>query len=204
MSKKRPAERTSLGFECAAALHAARQQKVATGSVLNMNDVAAIIDRVDRERTQKGPATAEAVTAYSQEIGYPLDGAAWCAFYAAKNWRSTGDQQPVTDWPAEVRLWKEERWGVGTIALVSASPTEVSRAKEDATTFPPSRPWTPECDAQEEDADEEGEGKPEFGAIEVRQKLEALLELYGAMLSPVQRAHASEQFEALCQERGWN
>lgn len=48
------------------------------------------------------PSPAE-VTAYSEEIGKPIDGAAFCDFYASKGWKVGG--QAMKDWKAAARNW---------------------------------------------------------------------------------------------------
>ena len=54
------------------------------------------------------PPTPEQVTAYSIEIGYPLDGQAWCDSYAQKGW--TVGKVKMKDWQAAVRNWKANGW----------------------------------------------------------------------------------------------
>lgn len=54
------------------------------------------------------PPTAEEVTAYSKEIGYPLNGQAWCDSYAQKGW--TVGKSKMKDWRAAVRNWKSNGW----------------------------------------------------------------------------------------------
>jgi hypothetical protein len=57
------------------------------------------------------PPTAEEVTAYSVEIGYPMDGAAWCDSYQQKGWM-TGKNK-MRDWRAAARTWKRNGWMPG-------------------------------------------------------------------------------------------
>lgn len=61
------------------------------------------------------PPAPEEVTAYSAEIGYPMDGAAWCDSYAQKGWKV--GKAVMTDWQAAVRNWKRNRWGLGTVTI---------------------------------------------------------------------------------------
>lgn len=56
------------------------------------------------------PPTAEDVSAYSEERGYPLDGARWCDYYASKGWIVSGRARMV-DWRAAVRNWQANGWG---------------------------------------------------------------------------------------------
>lgn len=55
--------------------------------------------------------TAEQVTSYSQEIGYPMDGQAWCDSYAQKGWMI--GKSKMKDWRAAVRNWKRSKWIIG-------------------------------------------------------------------------------------------
>lgn len=52
--------------------------------------------------------TPEQVTAYSTEIGYPMDGQAWCDSYAQKGWMV--GKNKMKDWKAAVRNWKTNAW----------------------------------------------------------------------------------------------
>ena len=54
------------------------------------------------------PPTPEEVTDYSAEIGWPMDGAAWCDVYAAKGWLA--GKTAMKDWRAAVRNWKRSAW----------------------------------------------------------------------------------------------
>lgn len=54
------------------------------------------------------PPTPEEVTAYAAEIGYPLNGAAWCDSYAQKGWMV--GKSKMKDWNAAVRNWKANGW----------------------------------------------------------------------------------------------
>jgi hypothetical protein len=68
------------------------------------------------------PPTPEEVTAYSAEIGYPLNGQKWCDAYEAKGWMISGKNK-MKNWQAAVRNWRDNRWGVGTIALSTRTTT---------------------------------------------------------------------------------
>lgn len=103
-----------------------------------MTEVAEIIDAVYAARSPKAPEpaipgnskpfgdrkhippTPEQVTGYSASIGYPLNGHAWCDFYAAKGWQV--GKSRMKDWQAAVRNWKTNGWGQGTIALGPSKP----------------------------------------------------------------------------------
>jgi hypothetical protein len=52
--------------------------------------------------------TPEEVTAYAEEVGYPLNGAAWCDSYAQKGWMV--GRSKMKDWRAAVRNWKTNGW----------------------------------------------------------------------------------------------
>lgn len=54
------------------------------------------------------PPTPDEVTVYAQEIGYPMDGQAWCDSYAAKGWMI--GKAKMKDWRAAVRNWKASGW----------------------------------------------------------------------------------------------
>jgi len=65
------------------------------------------IARVSKPRPASSPfviPTAEEVTAYALEIGYPIDGSAWCDSYAQKGWMI--GKSKMKDWRAAVRNWK--------------------------------------------------------------------------------------------------
>jgi hypothetical protein len=67
----------------------------------------------DKEKDQPAkarftpPEPAE-VEAYSREIGYPLNGQAWCDSYAQKGWLV--GKSKMKDWKAAVRNWKSNGW----------------------------------------------------------------------------------------------
>lgn len=64
---------------------------------------------------KKIPPTPEQVTAYSASIGYPLDGAKWCASYEAKGWKiGKGSGTPMKNWQATVINWRTNGYGRGT------------------------------------------------------------------------------------------
>ncbi len=113
-----------------------RTARVARGEVLMKSDMVKIVREQDALRLDKPvaasprgkkgapgpfgdrktiPPTPEQVTAYSASIDYPMDGAQWCDFYAAKGW-AVGKTR-MKDWQAAVRNWKTNRWGFGNIAL---------------------------------------------------------------------------------------
>lgn len=52
--------------------------------------------------------TPEEVAEYASEIGYPMDGAAWCDSYAQKGWMV--GKAKMKDWKAAVRNWKRNGW----------------------------------------------------------------------------------------------
>lgn len=58
---------------------------------------------------KKIPPTPEQVAGYSAHIGYPLAGAEFCDFYAAKGWMV--GKAKMKDWQAAVRNWKSSGWG---------------------------------------------------------------------------------------------
>lgn len=61
------------------------------------------------------PPLPEWVTAYSAEIGYPMDGEAWCDSYQQKGW--IVGKVKMKDWKSAVRNWKRSRYGLGTVAI---------------------------------------------------------------------------------------
>ena len=61
------------------------------------------------------PPPPDEVTRYSAEIGYPLDGAKWCDYYAARGWL-VGRVQ-MKDWQAAVRNWNVNGWGEGSVRI---------------------------------------------------------------------------------------
>lgn len=65
------------------------------------------------------PPEPEWVTAYSAEIGYPLNGEKWCDSYSVKGWK-VGNAR-MKDWQAAVRNWKTNGYGQGTVALKGAA-----------------------------------------------------------------------------------
>lgn len=54
------------------------------------------------------PPEPSEVEAYSREIGYPLNGTAWCDCYAQKGWLV--GKAKMKDWKAAVRNWKANGW----------------------------------------------------------------------------------------------
>ena len=78
------------------------------------------------------PPAPEDVTKYSAEIGYPLDGAAWCDHYSVKGWMV--GKVKMKDWQAAVRLWKRSKWGEQGI-VIRNGPTQPSRPGADYTRF---------------------------------------------------------------------
>lgn len=69
-----------------------------------------------KQDTQKGAKaprvfvkpTPGDVSSYSLEIGYPLNGEAWCDSYAQKGWLV--GKNKMKDWKAAVRNWKANGW----------------------------------------------------------------------------------------------
>jgi len=56
------------------------------------------------------PPRPEWVTEYSKEIGYPLDGSAWCDVYEVKGWVIGKSGALMKDWKSAVRNWKRNKW----------------------------------------------------------------------------------------------
>jgi len=69
------------------------------------------------------PPSPEEVTAYAAEIGYPLDGQAWCDSYAQKGWLV--GKAKMKDWRAAVRNWKRNGWRPG--ASMNGRPNHLAR-----------------------------------------------------------------------------
>jgi hypothetical protein len=57
--------------------------------------------------------TPPQVTEYAAEIGFQLDGAAFCDFYISKGWKV--GQTPMKDWQAAVRTWKRRQQAEGKL-----------------------------------------------------------------------------------------
>lgn len=64
------------------------------------------------------PPLPSEVTAYFFEIGYPLDGEAWCDTYAQKGWLV--GRTPMKDWRAACRNWKRHGWKIETVVAQEA------------------------------------------------------------------------------------
>jgi hypothetical protein len=69
------------------------------------------------------PPSADEVTRYAADIGYPLDGQAWCDSYAQKGW--TVGRSKMKDWKAAVRTWKTNGWKAGQ--PMTATPAQPAR-----------------------------------------------------------------------------
>lgn len=54
------------------------------------------------------PPIPQEVTDYSESIGYPMNGEAWCDAYAQKGWMV--GKNKMKDWRAAVRNWKSQKW----------------------------------------------------------------------------------------------
>jgi hypothetical protein len=52
--------------------------------------------------------TPDEVEAYAKEIGYPVNGQAWCDSYEQKGW--TVGKSKMKDWKAALRNWKANGW----------------------------------------------------------------------------------------------
>lgn len=74
------------------------------------------------KRSAFTPPSADEVAQYSQEIGYPLDGQAWCDHYASKGW-VVGKHARMRDWRATVRNWKRNSWGGDGIKMKRTEPS---------------------------------------------------------------------------------
>lgn len=80
------------------------------------------------------PPEPDWVTAYSAEIGYPMDGQKWCDNYAQKGWIVSGKAK-MKDWRAACRNWKANEWGVESRIYLGApkpKPTDLRYAPEPA------------------------------------------------------------------------
>lgn len=65
--------------------------------------------RKAKRRAPFVPPTPQEVTAYSIEIGYPLDGVGWCLHYEKKDWCTSGTTK-MRNWKSAVQHWKREGW----------------------------------------------------------------------------------------------
>jgi hypothetical protein len=54
------------------------------------------------------PPTPDEVTEYSKQLGYPMDGQAWCDSYEQKGWMV--GRSKMKSWKAAVRNWKTQKW----------------------------------------------------------------------------------------------
>jgi hypothetical protein len=66
------------------------------------------------------PPSSDEVAMYASEIGYPLDGQAWCDSYAQKGWMV--GRTKMKDWKAAVRNWKAHGWKAGQPMTATAAP----------------------------------------------------------------------------------
>lgn len=57
--------------------------------------------------------TPQEVTEYAAEIGFALDGEAFCDFYISKGWKV--GQTPMKNWQAAVRTWKRRMIAEGKL-----------------------------------------------------------------------------------------
>lgn len=134
-----PPTTPTIGQQCAILLKAAKQKATAAGEVMSWGEVASIIDRVCPAPKGKRPAKSAAamfgdrtkipptpaqVALYSASIGYPIDGEAFCDFYASKGWFI--GKNKMKDWQAAVRTWKSKGRGDGW-KPAAAAPKDYSR-----------------------------------------------------------------------------
>ncbi len=71
------------------------------------------------------PPTPDEVTQYTAEIGYPMDGAAWCDSYAQKGWMV--GKSKMKDWKAAARNWKRNGWQPSATSRPTAPEATVRR-----------------------------------------------------------------------------
>ena len=64
--------------------------------------------RNKNERVVFSPPSPDEVSQYSQSIGYPMDGQAWCDSYTQKGWMV--GKNKMKDWRSAVRNWKSQGW----------------------------------------------------------------------------------------------
>jgi hypothetical protein len=81
-----------------------------------------------KERSVFVPPTPAEVTAYSQEIGYPLDGEAWCGHYEVKDWYLSSAK--MKNWKAAVRNWKRNEWKTRNVPRRVDSQTPLEEPEE--------------------------------------------------------------------------
>lgn len=66
------------------------------------------LERTLGERNQKfSPPVPAEVTEYGTSIGFPVDGAYFCAYYEARGWMI--GKTKMRSWKAAVRTWKARR-----------------------------------------------------------------------------------------------
>lgn len=100
---------------------------------MEAEDIPAKLKRAQK-RAAFVPPTPDEVTRYSAEIGWPMDGEAWCANYALKGWCTSGSTKMV-DWKWAVKKWKSRGWkptaeGALTIAQQGRSSSEDALKRE--------------------------------------------------------------------------
>lgn len=71
------------------------------------------------------PPTPAEVDVYSAEIGYPMNGQAWCDSYAQKGW--VVGKAKMKDWKAAVRNWKSQKWTPSAIPAQRELPANLNR-----------------------------------------------------------------------------
>jgi hypothetical protein len=88
--------------------------KVLTGinPSVSISDSSSVSEDQKKEQSRVFvPPSADEVSKYSADIGYPLDGQAWCDSYAQKGWMV--GRTRMKDWKAAVRNWKAHGWQTG-------------------------------------------------------------------------------------------
>jgi len=76
---------------------------------------------LDKKDSRFAPPTAEEVTLYGQTVGFVVDGALFCDYYAARGWKL--GKTPMKDWKAAVRTWKKKQ---NESRFIAAKEPEVS------------------------------------------------------------------------------
>jgi hypothetical protein len=88
-------------------------------------------DASEKKKTKQGeniPPSPKEVSAYSKEIGYPVNGEAWCDTYAQKGWMV--GKNKMKNWKAALRNWKRSGYRIGNNAPAKPKYTTIAELRE--------------------------------------------------------------------------
>lgn len=135
--------RSSLGSMSAGIL-----EEIVDGVDKKRQEFVARSDGAKKRKAPFVPPDPAEVTAYSIEIGWPLDGVSWCLGYATKDWCTSGSAK-MKDWRLAVQKWKRD--GIHTKITPKLPPKAVEDLPEpegfeawflEARPDTPFRPWS--------------------------------------------------------------